>query len=133
MKTIDLTDMEYPVSEPNEDYVYALLAQDATWLFRFGEGNKYPWEKIKSDLEKRVASSSQTSLSDVIIAVGGRPEIIIEGQCAEMIPDAVTVICQALIDREIVAPSTQVSVTYQDHDSEEIGALGDITRSLAYS
>jgi hypothetical protein len=122
MRLIDLRNDAPPTigddGTPGEDRSYLVLAVDATYRFRHGEGNQIPWKELEPLLESRLPGGSHVALGDVSI---GQGDVAIDARCGE---EGIAWICRQLVAREIVAPSVPVAIQHLDGPEELIGAVG---------
>lgn len=122
MRIVDLRDRRVPV-EAEPDRTYVALADDATYLFRWGAGNLAPWSEVESFLLGRLPGGFHSGLGD--LSVGGA-DVVVDGRAGD--GDAHAWLCSRLLERNVVPASAPVSVVYPSGYIEELGPLACAAR-----
>lgn len=122
MRTIDFRDRRVP-SEHEPERTYVALADDATYLFRFGAGNLVPWDELEPFLLGRLPGGFHAGLGDLSV---GAADVVVDGRAGD--GDAHAWLCSRLMDRGILSPSVPVTVAYPSGYREELGPLGCAAR-----
>lgn len=117
MRMIDFRDRRVP-SENEPERSYVALADDVTYLFRWGPGNLVPWSELEAFLLGKLPGGFHAGLGDVSI---GEADVVIDGRSGD--GDAHAWLCSRLMERHIVPSSAPVTVAYPSGYREELGPL----------
>ena len=135
-KNVDFRSPYHLVSDQDDDQVcdgrtYVLLQATKTVRFHWGEANWVPWTQLMPTLEAKLPVGMQRGLGDV--SIGLNADVLIDAQGDE---EAVSWICQQLLNREVVQPGAPVSTVEPSGRVVERGAietLAEPVRSLAFA